>query len=373
MLFLLFFILLLISTAILWTLGASFFTFQDSFWEIVDYNKAYYAAISALERAELVLRYRTPGFQGSGGWIDSSEIETIDKRHFWYFSGFDKGGSEWIITSRTKSIPKKGEGNVDWMFLSGDALNFNALNYLDREEIYFDMDNTQNNKAYTWTSSTVRLAKYFTGLIRLPLFLSGSFGPLKDGEHWNDDDNYPVDIGNDRIKNDAIVQWEFWGSYNNNEFTIYPTNKIDYQLNPNIIEKEDSVIREKRINKNEVLTFKDEYWPFQTAGISKNELSGLTVISNSENTIKTKKFTEIISDKDSFKNLVFRFSLLNLLYAEQNQIYPYLEYQWNFDNEVADRFYYVNVTGKYKDYIVKMLVKKPTSKASILGSFTVIF
>ena len=70
---------------------------------------------------------------------------------------------------------------------------------------------------------------------------------------------------------------------------------------------------------------------------------------------------------------MFRFSLLNLLYAKENQIYPYLEYQWNFDNEVADRFYYVNVTGKYKDYIVKMLVKKPTSKASILGSFTVIF
>lgn len=163
-----------------------------------------------------------------------------------------------MITSRTKSIPKKGEGNVDWMFLSGDALNFNALNYLDREEIYLTIDNTSNTNAYSGGKNPqkVNMAS-FTGLIRLPLFLSGNFKFLKDGtnSHGTNHDNYPLDIGNDKIQNDAIVQREFGGKYHNEEFTIYPTNKIDYQLNPNIIEKQDSVIREKRINDGEILTF----------------------------------------------------------------------------------------------------------------------
>lgn len=88
--------------------------------------------------------------------------------------------------------------------------------------------------------------------------------------------------------------------------------------------------------------------------------------------MKTQKFQQILQSSN-VQDLVFRFSLLNLLYAQTNQIYPYLEYQWNFPQEVSDRFYYLNITGKYKDYLVKMLVKKPTSKASILGSFTVIF
>ncbi|MBQ7073474.1 hypothetical protein IJM86_00040 [bacterium] len=61
------------------------------------------------------------------------------------------------------------------------------------------------------------------------------------------------------------------------------------------------------------------------------------------------------------------------MYSSNNLIYPYLEYQFTFDNFIADRFYYITTTGKYKDYTVKLLVKKPTSKASILGSFTVIF
>jgi hypothetical protein len=53
-------ILLLVGVAVVGALYSSFLAFYVSFGDTLEYNKAYYAAISALERAELVLRYREP-------------------------------------------------------------------------------------------------------------------------------------------------------------------------------------------------------------------------------------------------------------------------------------------------------------------------
>ncbi|MDR0650799.1 MAG: hypothetical protein LBG59_05365 [Candidatus Peribacteria bacterium] len=69
----------------------------------------------------------------------------------------------------------------------------------------------------------------------------------------------------------------------------------------------------------------------------------------------------------------FRLSLLNFLTSVEKLIYPYLEYQFSFSNDIADRFYKIDAMGKYGAYEVKLLVQKPTIKESILGSFTVIF
>ncbi|MDR2190245.1 MAG: hypothetical protein LBP53_03495 [Candidatus Peribacteria bacterium] len=53
-------ILLIIGAAIVGALYSSFLAFYTNFGDTIAYNKAYYAAISGLERAELVLRYRLP-------------------------------------------------------------------------------------------------------------------------------------------------------------------------------------------------------------------------------------------------------------------------------------------------------------------------
>jgi type II secretory pathway component PulK len=53
-------ILLLVGAAIVGALYSSFFMFYTNFGDTLEYNKAYYAAISGIERAELVLRYRKP-------------------------------------------------------------------------------------------------------------------------------------------------------------------------------------------------------------------------------------------------------------------------------------------------------------------------
>ncbi|MDR0369823.1 MAG: hypothetical protein LBH96_04920 [Candidatus Peribacteria bacterium] len=59
-------LLLILGVALVGALYSSFLIFYSSFGDTIEYNKAYYAAISSLERAELVLRYRSPGYEGSG-------------------------------------------------------------------------------------------------------------------------------------------------------------------------------------------------------------------------------------------------------------------------------------------------------------------
>ncbi|MDR2541529.1 MAG: hypothetical protein LBD11_07425 [Candidatus Peribacteria bacterium] len=53
-------ILLLVGAGLVGALYSSFMVFYTNFGDTIEYNKAYYAAVSALERAELVLRYRKP-------------------------------------------------------------------------------------------------------------------------------------------------------------------------------------------------------------------------------------------------------------------------------------------------------------------------
>jgi hypothetical protein len=96
----------------------------------------------------------------------------------------------------------------------------------------------------------------------------------------------------------------------------------------------------------------------------------LTVISEKEADLTGKNFFRLLSGATG---VVFRLSLLNLLTSKSKQIYPYLEYQFTFSKDIADRFYRINATGKYGKYEVKLFVQKPTIKESILGSFTVIF
>ena len=190
-----------------------------------------------------------------------------------------------------------------------------------------------------------------------------------------------VDIGGDGITDDAIVDRGFRGrrlegvSPNQylNPFQILPTTSLQHYGNKRVIENQDSLLRKTKINTTAPLTWGNTRSPFTISS-----LTGLTVLSASEGAIKNLTFTDILGNI-KISNLLFRISLLNLLYSERKNIYPYLEYQFSFLNEsgnpavIADRFYTITSRGKYGDYEVKLIVKKPTIKESILGSFTVIF
>jgi hypothetical protein len=86
--------------------------------------------------------------------------------------------------------------------------------------------------------------------------------------------------------------------------------------------------------------------------------------------MKDKPFSTIMNNTPG---TIFRISLLNLLKSDNKQIYPYLEYQFSFWEPISDRYYTIKAQGKYGDYQVELLVKKPTFKESILWSFTIIF
>jgi hypothetical protein len=93
-------------------------------------------------------------------------------------------------------------------------------------------------------------------------------------------------------------------------------------------------------------------------------------LSNKENEIKDNPFQDLIGLSNE---TIFRISLLNLLKSVNKQIYPYLEYQFSFSQTISDRYYTIRAQGKFGDYKVELLVKKPTIKESILGTFTIIF
>jgi hypothetical protein len=141
----------------------------------------------------------------------------------------------------------------------------------------------------------------------------------------------------------------------------------------------DTLFRESRINGtngNPALKFDfaGSNTPFSTSNIP----TPLTIISEDENALKMENFDTILKDSKT-TDVIFRVALLNLLYAKSGNIYPYLEYQFSFRDAgknltyVADRFYTIIARGKYGNYEVKLLVKKPTIRESVLGSFTVIF
>jgi hypothetical protein len=188
--------------------------------------------------------------------------------------------------------------------------------------------------------------------------LKNTFGNL--------DTTADTDIGNDGIYDDSIVDWSFHGQYEGVDFQVMPTVDIFYSTTPKTIQGDDTVIRESRINTNSPLIFNNTQNPFTSSSTS---TTGLTVISEKEGDLIGKTFSELLN----MTGVQFRLSLLNLLTSTNKQIYPYLEYQLSFSDEIADRFYKIDARGNYGAYEVKLFVQKPTIKESILGSFTVIF
>lgn len=106
-------LLLFIASALLGAMYSHFTAFMVNFRDIQQYNKAYYSALAGLERAQLVLRHRSPGYEGSGGRIGDTSYGMFasgDRRPMGDFSFLsatgEEGGVFWEIRSRTTQIPR---------------------------------------------------------------------------------------------------------------------------------------------------------------------------------------------------------------------------------------------------------------------------
>lgn len=360
--------LLLIWAAVIGTLYSNFLTFYSNFAETENYNKAYYASIAALERAELVVRQRKPWYEWSWWWISQinnawDSIRQTTGHFIWsdwlltWFSYLSSGNSQWTnviwrINSRTTRIPTTWWWNVDWLLTTWDnALDYNKMDYEDAEIFLLYYDKSDNNP-YTWGTIDQSKLTQISWAIRLPEKLYEKF--------WNLDTEHAIISWT--VKNDAIVDRQLRWLNSGIPFTIYSTQVLNGNTS---VWQHDTVIRENNINNWVSILFKNNKSP-----IVWKTWQRLTVISSNESNLSDKNFSWIF---DNASQLQLRLALLNALRTSDSTIYPYLEYYLDFWTWVSDKYFTMDAEWKYWNYQVNLIIQRPTAKESILWSFTTIF
>lgn len=393
-------ILLLIWAAVVWSIYSNFLVFYSNFSESENYHRAYYTSISALERWELVVKQRSPWYVWSGWFKMWTWMGSTNNQNWWLDSGLtwfsylwdnpEISTVFWTVESKTTRIPATWEWNIEWMLSAWDSSDYNMMDYENAENFLLYIDNSEDDpyKKVECSSGGVinnsdcsaSKPDKITWVIRLPKLLEEKwFGTLDESKaliwqyRWT---NIP--------KDDPIVDWQIRWNYTDSNtvpFTVFSTSNINSGGRNTVDTNRDSVFRESDINKGLSFNFWNrKFSPFDNSSRG-NMLNWLTVVSQKANNISGLKINNILKNDDgSFSNVQLRFSLLNLLKGttgtnnDESHIYPFLEYYVDFDGkEVPDRYYTITAEWNYADFQVNTIVKKPTTKETILWSFTSIF
>jgi len=358
------FILLAIWIWILVSVYSIFFPFMKNLGEIGNYNTAYYGAISSVERWELVLKYRAPGFEGSGGYISGTNRWPQSDYKTWLFGfvGTDPNGMRWTIRSRTENIPNTGEGNVEYLLADTSSVDYNELDYNSAEKIILSYDNTTDAQQYYsgWSNLS-----YYNGTITWTLRLP----PKVQSGLMNENLCETCDLDGDGLGDDIVVDRSLEGNQEWMYFKIVPYVGTLYYSWTYVDTSKDIALRESVINATGNLDF-NQYSPINGQG---NGLTGHVVIANNPSAVAIDTFGDILWNNTTYTWLMLNLWLINLLKTVNGNIYPFLEYRLHFNGPVADRFYTIQGNGRVGEYDVQVVVKKPTSQWSIAWSFTVIF
>ena len=386
-------ILLLIWAAVVWSIYSNFLVFYSNFSESENYHRAYYTSISALERWELVVKQRSPWYVWSGGFKMWTWMGSTNNPNWWLDSGLtwfsylwdnpEISTVFWTVESKTTRIPATWEWNIEWMLSTWDSRNYNMMDYENAENFLLYIDNSKDspykkvdcNSGDSYEKDCkASNPDEIKWEIRLPkLLVEKWFGELDTTKPlvWLYESNVP--------KDDPIVDWQIRWNYSEDldtvPFTVFSTSNINSGGKNTVDPNRDSVFRESDINK--WLSF--SFWENKTPFTRWKKLEQLTVVSQKANSISGKKFKDIFTDYSSFSNVQLRFSLLNILkgFSGNNNnpnVYPFLEYYVDFGGvEVPDRYYTITAEWNYADFQVNTIVRKPTTKETILWSFTSIF
>lgn len=365
-------VLLIVAIGILVSVYSVFFPFMQNLWTVQNYHMAYYGAVSAVERAELWLRYRSPWFVWSWGFLGSTWFGPLSDYTPDLLPGYNRGFVR-NIDSRTTRIPSPGMGTTDPMFSdpNDDSNDYNALWYTYLETLVLEYDDTTNPEVYYswWLHLSSFSAGEITGIFRLPPKIHTIF--------WNTPwllcDSYVgnnCDPDGDGIFDDIAVSRSIEGLYNGNGFKIFPTVSIFYYSGMQIDEPNDNAIRESIINNTGMLAFTTSFTPVAPHG---SHLTKHTVVGQDSDLIEWQPFSQIFQSPTFFSWLRLLFGAANLFRTFTGAIYPYLEYQFTFPQEVADRFYTVEGNGRAGEYDVHIVLKKPTVQWTVGWDFTVIF
>ncbi|MEI6425810.1 MAG: hypothetical protein WCO66_00485 [Candidatus Absconditabacteria bacterium] len=373
-------VLLFILIGVLVGAYSVFSPFVQNIGDVVDFNSAYYGAIAGLERANLALKYKHPGFEGSGGFAGNISFGPPSDKILTPFGRLTvlTNGLSWQIHSRTSSIPGSGDGNVDYLLASSDSSNFNQLPYFTSEKVFLSLDNSASDQnAYTGSTAFSDFhGGYFTGQFRLPSKVTTAFSGFT---LCADSANPNCDFNGDLISDDIVVNRGLKGNYIGVPFSILPNTSI-FVYNGGIIDiLQDTMIRESVINENSGMvyfgnTLNTSYNYNPILKYPNNSLTIHNVISSDPSIIKTKTFNQILNDTDLYTTgLEFSFGLVDLLRSTRGDIYPFLEYQLNFGAPVSNRFYTIEGASLVGNYNVRIIMKKSTNTDSSIGDFTIIF
>lgn len=382
-------VLLVLIVGIVANIFSIFWPFFENLSSVVDYNMAYYGAVWSVERWMLVTRYKKPGFEGSWWFIAGTSIGP-DSDFLSDFGRFGDGsnGMIWAINSRTNRIPSTGKWNVEYILSSADSADYNILgkNYSESFLLSYDNTNIATNY-YTW-SSDANIIPYnyavspITARLRLPPKLYSGFGWFPEGLLCDYSWSALCNRDGDDLYNDIvatwIVQWEYGLLW---EFTIFPTQSVNSSVSPKtVITNKDNTIRKSDINDVMVgapynqLSFGNandfspllNWWKDVASHNFVSDNPGTTFLKNSW-------FVEIFDSTD-IKNLRIKLSLADLLYSRNEDIYPFLEYYFDFGSQqIADRFYTIVWNWRVGQYNIQLIFNKPTSRDSTIGEFDVIF
>lgn len=378
MLLLLIIILILIWAAVIWSIYSNFIVFYSGFSESESYHKAYYASISALERAELVTKQRQPWYEWEG-WSDiswSPSDKSLDGFSYLWDNG-NKTSVVWTIDSLTNRIPAEWKWDVEWLLAYEDSSNpnnpensnnYNMMDYENSEVFLLYYDNSDGNPYVVGSTKPTFEDGYnafVTWKIRLPKRLKDVFWDLDTSMNlvWTVGD-LPAD--------DGIVDWQIRWKYSK-PFVIHSTQSTEFDGNKVKVKYNlDSVFRESDINKPLEFKFGNKKTPIIKPEDRGEDIMELSVIGENADTLSTFDYEKIFWQSS---NLQLRFSLLNLLqWSQNNGTYPFLEYYVYFwENYVPDKYWTITAKWGYKDYNVDTIIQKPTVKESIFWSFTSIF
>ena len=401
-------IVIIISVAMLFAILSSFIPFSNAYWNIVQYSSAYYAAMSAVERWALAVRYAGPWFDWESWWKYTNKNlnwynNTWNITDNWlenFISYWDARRTTlyWNVRSKVNSIPMKWQGDVDPAFTNGNLYDYNALNYHSSILIPLWWVWYVAPNHYYSLSWDYKIDSNFNGLVwnfRLTPYLvektkgNGSIDYAKlCTKHcpWSVDYTYDENL--------AMVDWVIKGKYDmwsaeedkNVEVSILPSEAIDVWVSYYVYYDRDSVVRKPYIGQSATSTDK---WSTITFGDNKHPLrdpwyiDNLNIMSRASEDLKNignGTFKSILKDSN-FKSPYISFELVNNLWSEwswnstwAHHLYPFLEYQfkanwWYF----SDRYYTIKWEWKVWKYDVRLQVKKPTIKDSSLWNFTIIF
>lgn len=334
----------------------------------MQYNAAYYGAISALERWALAASYAGPGFDGESGrsWGNNTWHRSDERFERFYTYGNGNDTLLWNVKSKTDRIPLTWEGNIEADFWTGnnDSKEYNSLNYNTAEIIplgALDPSAIATGNYYKTGQADYKLNQVedIQVSLRFNPLLKNSFSQ-EGANKWILDPN---------IAKTPLVNWTIKGEFTKDKVNPQ-SNREDFSIIPyesrtaSKIRDNDTLIRGKQLEGgNTTLTFG------QNKDIFGGDNSTINLISSQDEAPDNYK-----TFFGKTKNMKLTLDLINLVKTQRGNIYPFLEYQvQSTGSTLSDRYFTIIGEGKVGNYHIKLQVKKPVLDQPALWNFTILF